>query len=109
VSGYASGPDADVVAVHRDVQRPDRRSRRLDLANPGTEAVGELHSPGLDPEQHKITGALVAFENLMCDPGQRPGNVGLVEDLAPSQMLGSLSSHCWTSFPASQDGSLKDV
>ena len=79
----APGPAAQpqVVAVHRDVQRADRdgrgpRSRARRRAS--RRASGD--AAGGDAEQDQVVGALVAFEDLVGDPGQRPADLPGVED-----------------------------
>ena len=106
---------AQVVAVHRHVEAADGHVGALDLGHRGAETLGERHAAGRDAEQDEVVGTLVALEDLVGDPAQRPGDVaggehltrgraarrrGLV--LSVRSWLGS--SHHLTSFPASQDG-----
>ena len=81
--GRHQGPgrlEAQVVAVHRHVERPDRDRDALDRGHPLGDALGERDAARRDPEQHQVVGAAVALEDLVRDAGQGPGDVTGVED-----------------------------
>ena len=69
-----------VVAVHRDVEGADGHGVPLDRGDPLGEPAGQRDAAGRDAEQDEVVGALVALEDLVGDAGQRPGDVGAVED-----------------------------
>ncbi|ESU49622.1 hypothetical protein P376_2404 [Streptomyces sp. HCCB10043] len=100
-----------VVAVHGDVERSDRRLPAGDLFEFVGEPTGEEHAPGRDAEQHHVVGALGAFDDLVGDTGQHTGDVGGLENGA--RRVAGVVVLCVhkkrTSFSASRDGSLKDV
>src|SRR5690606_20061523 len=68
-----------VIAVHRDVERADRYGLAAELAHERSDALGERDSAGGDAEDHQILGPLVGLEDLVRDPSQSPGDVGLVQ------------------------------
>jgi hypothetical protein len=120
VVGAAGRVLAEVVAVHRDVERADRDLGPLDLRDPLADPAREVYTAGRDAEQHQVIEALVALEDLVGDAGQCPGDVTGVQDGSSLGEGGCLGSRCVgrgvrrhhqirTSFSASQDGSLKDV
>ena len=41
----------------------------------------ERDAPGVEADQHDVVGAVVALDDLVRDPGQRPPEVGGVEDV----------------------------
>ena len=111
---------AQVVAIHRDVERAERHLGALDLGDPLGDPAGEVDAAGGDAEEDESLGALVALEDLVGDAGEGPGDVTGVENGAALGNGWSLGGGCvggWvrghhqirTSFSASQDGSLKDV
>ena len=120
------------VGVFESAGGPQPRSSRYIVTSsaptaagrPSTAAIrladpaGQLDAAAGDAEQDDGLGALVALEDLVGDPGQGPGDVGIVEDLAAARPGRSAAGIRWdrgqgsptvTSFPASLDGSLKDV
>ena len=112
------GLQAQVVAVHRDVERPARHGGALDGGDPLGDPLGERDAARRDAEQDEVVGALVALEDLVGDAAQGPGDVARVEDGAVGAGTGrrgdddawqAQASACQTSFSASRDGSLKDV
>jgi hypothetical protein len=74
---------AQVVAVHRDVQGPDRDRGALDGGDPGGQPVGQRDTAGRDAEQDEPAGTLVALEDLVGDAGQCAGDVGRFENGPP--------------------------
>ena len=91
----AGRPAAQVVAVHRDVQRADGHvGAGLDAADPLGDALRQRDTAAGDAEQDQIVGALLPFEDLVGDPGQRTSDVVRVEHAGGH-------TH---SFPASRDG-----
>src|SRR2546427_596696 len=72
---------AQVVAVERDVERPDREGRAVDLGDLGGEAMRETHAARSQPDERQVLGAAVLLEDLGGDAGEGPVERGLVEDL----------------------------
>ena len=64
-----------VVAVHGDVERADRDRAAGDLLELGGEPGGEEDAAGGDAEEHHVVGALGAFDDLVGDAGEHPGDV----------------------------------
>ena len=69
-----------VVAVHRGVERPDRDVEALHRGDPLGDPLGQRHTAAGDAEEHEVARALVAFEDLVGDPGQCPVDVTGVEN-----------------------------
>jgi hypothetical protein len=116
----AGRAQAEVVAVHRRVQGPDGDPPSLHRGDALGEAAGQSHTAGGDAEQDEVVGGLGSLEDLVPDPGQCPGDVVGVEHVASDGRGGRSvgggcrpgllgARHASTSFPASPDGSLKDV
>ena len=103
------GSQPQVVAVHRDIQRAHGHRLVLDLGYPGGQPGGQRHAAGGYAEQHHVLGTAGAFEDLVSDAAQRARNVVGVENGAHRHKSRRGVSHPQTSFPASPDGSLKDV
>ena len=113
--GAPGSPDrvaAQVVAMERDVELADRDVGPLDLGDRRSETVRERDSARWDPEENEARGPLVAFEDLVADAAERPGDLVGAEDV-PRVGRGARRGWCtqvragpsrWTSFPASQDG-----
>ena len=76
----AGGLEAQVVAVHRDVERAGGDLAALDLGHALGDAAGEMHSARRDAEQDETGGVAIALEDLVGDAGQRPGDVLIVKD-----------------------------
>ena len=110
-----------VVAVEGDVERADRHVDALEGADPGGQPAGQRHAAGRDAEQDRCRAApLGLLEDLVGDPVDDAGDVGGVEELrdvtgtsVPPHGTGRCRRRTGrprrTSFPASRDGSLKDV
>ena len=79
---------AQVVAVHRDVERPARDGRALDGGDALGDPLGERHAARRDAEQDEVVGALVALEDLVGDAAQCAGDVARVEDGAIGARIG---------------------
>ena len=108
------GLEAQVVAVHGDVERADRHRDALDRGHPFGDPLGQGYAARGNPEQDQVGGAAVALEDLVGDAGEGPGDVTGVEDGArfrrDSVLRAGWAHTCGlTSFSASRDGSLKDV
>ena len=85
---------AQVVAVHRDVERADRRPRRpRPRRSPAASRRASGDAAGGDAEQHQAVGALVALEDLVGDAAQGPGDVALAHD-ARAASLGDARAIC---------------
>ena len=116
---------AQVVAVHRHVERTDWHVHALDVLDPGSDPSRERDAAARDAKQHELARTLVALEDLVGDPGQCPVDLTGVEHHTSGGGIalagrgkgfaglvwGWLGAHggCLTSFSASPDGSLKDV
>src|SRR5690606_40555772 len=96
-------------AVERDVERSDGDLDALGAGDPLTDPAGEVDAAGGDPEEHQLFGALVALEDLVRDAGQRPVDVGSIENGTGGRVVRRRGHRPQTSFSASRDGSLKDV
>ena len=79
---------AQVVAVHRHVEAADGHVGALDLGHGDAETLGERHPAGRDAEQDEVVGTLVALEDLVGDPAQRPGDVAGGEHLTRGRAAG---------------------
>ena len=72
----------DVVAVERDVERnPHCGLDLLERGDRGRDSVREGHAAGVQADQDHFVGAVVALDDLVRDPGQRPAQIGGVEDV----------------------------
>ena len=76
-----------VVAVGADVERDDRRAEALDLAQLVRNAGGQRHAPGGHAGEQELAAAVVLFENLERNAGQRAAHGAFIHD------LGSLIDH----------------
>ena len=89
--GVQQRPDraaAQVVAVHRHVERADRRRRTPSTAEIRSAIRLARGTPRLGiPSRTRSRGALVALEDLVGDAGQGPGDVAVVEDHAAGSEL----------------------
>lgn len=95
-----------VVAVHGDVEGADRHFPAGDLFELLGEPTGEEHASRRDAEENHVVGALGAFDDLVGDPGQYPGDVGSLQNGA-CRIAGGvvLCVHKKrTSFSVSRDG-----
>src|SRR3989454_3876572 len=72
---------AQVVAVERDVERPDRKCRAVDLRDLRGKAMREAHAARPQPDEREVLGAAVLLQDLVGDAGEGPVERGLVEDL----------------------------
>ena len=80
--GALEGADrvaAQVVAVHRDVERAVRDLGALDAGDPLGQPAGQRDAAGRDAEQDEVRGALVVLQDLVRDAGQRPLDVWCFE------------------------------
>src|SRR5262249_40053479 len=75
------GLEPEVVAVERDVERPDRDLEPLDRLEPRGDPLSQRHAAGADPHQGQPVGVPGALEDLVGDPGEGALDAGLVEDL----------------------------
>ena len=71
---------ADVVAVERGVDRPDRHGV-LDAGDLGAERLGQPHSAALQADQCDTVEPVVALDDLVRHAGHRPAHVVRPEDL----------------------------
>jgi len=118
-AGDVGAPDradrlaAEVVAVHGDVEGAGRDVDAFDLTDALREPVGEDDAAGRDAQQQEVLRALVGLEDLVGDAGERPADgVGVENDalVGGNGRSGTRTQlHLSHSFPASQDGLLKDV
>jgi len=66
--------------VQRHVEGADRDlgvigPQALDVAEGGGQGLGQVHAPGLQSDHHQLVEAVVAFEDLVGHPTQRPLDV----------------------------------
>ncbi len=80
-------PQPDVVAVERDVETPDRRFHRLEGGYGGRDAPGQRHAACVEADDHDVVGAVIALDDLVRDPGQRPAQIGGVEDVGAQDRI----------------------
>ena len=84
--GISVGPSARAGRSRRSSRYIVMSSEPTGTSTPSTSAIraasrrGERDTAGRDAEQDDVVGALVALEDLVGDPGQRPGDVVGVED-----------------------------
>ena len=78
-------PQPDVVAVEGDVERADRHRDALDLLDGRRQALGDRQTPGVEADEEDVAGAVVALDDLVGDPGERPPQVVGVEHPGPEQ------------------------
>ena len=91
----ARGLAAQVVAVHRHVERADGDAAGLETLEDRGDAVGEHHPARGDAEEDEIGAAAIGLEDLVRDAGQSPRDISLLQHGARQHL---------TSFPASLDG-----
>src|SRR5207245_5196452 len=72
---------AQVVTIERDVERPDREGRTVDVGDLRGEAMREAHAARAEPDEREVLGAAVLLEDLVGDAGEGSVERGLVEDL----------------------------
>src|SRR4029450_1062591 len=72
---------AQVVAVERDVERPDRQRGAVDVRDLRGEAMREAHPARAQADERQILGAPVLLEDLVGDTGEGSVERGLVENL----------------------------
>src|SRR5581483_10096959 len=106
------GAHADVVAIEGDVENADRHPGALDPLDLRRKTAGKLISARGDPDQHQTLRALVALEDLVRDPGDRPADLDPVEEPdgahqneTPSRARGRacIVAIVTAPFPASRD------
>ena len=81
--GFAEGPgggQAQIVAVHRDVEGSDGDAEVLDPPDALGQALRERYTARGDAEEGDVFAALGAFEHLVGDAGQCPVDLVAVED-----------------------------
>ena len=64
--------DEHVVAVERDVDRPDVDLDARALLDERPQAVGERHAAGVDADERERVEIGVALDQLVSDSGERP-------------------------------------
>src|SRR5262245_27855978 len=82
--GRAQGldpPEADVVAVEGDVDRPDGDVDALEPLDRLGEAVGDGDAPRVQPDEHHVARSVVPLDDLVRDAGVGAAEVVGVEDL----------------------------
>src|SRR5690606_11948544 len=105
--------EPQVVAVHGDVEGAPGDRALFDAFDAFGEPLREGHASGADAQKGEVVAPFGAFEDLVGDAGQRPGDLGAFQNR--SSLVWSLTAgmvvgmHKRTSFPASLDRSLKDV
>ena len=82
------GPQPDVVAVEGDVEHADRGLDVLERGDRGRDPAGEGDAAGVEADEDDVVGAVVALDDLVRDPGQRPAEVGGVEDVRAKDRAG---------------------
>ena len=85
------GDEREVVAVERDVERPDRHGRALVLGDGVGDAAGERDAPALDPDEQQAVGAGLLLDDLVGEPDRRAADLVRGHDLTAAHR----------SFPAS--------
>src|SRR5690606_16176564 len=71
---------AQVVAIHRHVERADGDRGALDSGDPIADAPGKWYATSVQSEQDQVLGTLVPLEQLVRDASQRPGDVTGIQD-----------------------------
>jgi len=77
------GDHREVVAVERDVQRPDRDLDALVLGDRLGDPAGQRHASALDPDQHQPGRAGLLLDDLVGDARDRAADVLGGHDPAP--------------------------
>src|SRR5581483_6980382 len=72
---------AQVVAVERDVEGPDRDRLALDRLEPRGDAAGQQDAAGPEPDQRQLPDAAGPLDDLVGDPGEGAVDPRVVEDL----------------------------
>src|SRR3546814_9707680 len=90
-------------AIHRDVERADGNLRAAELADEPGDAVGQWDAASRDAQEDETVGAAVGLEDLVRDPSQRSGDVGLVQHGARAHAAPFSASRdgvkgCWRSI-----------
>ena len=81
-SGVGQGTDLrEIVPVEGDVHVAHGAGCALELLHIGGDVLGEGQAPAADAHQQDVVDALVALDDLVGEPGQRPLHRGLVHDL----------------------------
>ena len=89
--GTAEGPrraQPQVIPVHRDVEGAVRHLLALYLGDPGGEPARQRDAAGRDAQEHDLLRSPGPLDDLVCDPGQRPADFGLLEDRFGSRRAG---------------------
>jgi len=73
-------PKADVVAVQADVQRTDGDIDVLDLADARRQPSRQVHAAGQDADEHEVSRAAVALDDLVGDAAKGAVDVGRLEN-----------------------------
>jgi hypothetical protein len=71
---------AQVIAVHRDVESAHRDGHALDVGHPRRDAAGEGDPSGLDAQEHEVMGAMGTLEDLVRDATEDAGDVIRAQD-----------------------------
>ena len=69
-----------VIPVHRDVEGAVRHLLALYLGDPGSQPARQRDAAGRDAKQHDLLRSPGPLDDLVCDPGQRPADFGLLKD-----------------------------
>ncbi len=83
------GPQADVVAVERDVEGAEARLDRLERRDRRRDPVRERDPSRVEADEDDVVRAVVALDDLVRDTGQRAAEVGGVEDVGPQDRGGA--------------------
>src|SRR5262245_66313443 len=71
--------DVEVVAIERDVERPERDLGVAVLGDQAAEALGQRDAAGVDPDECDLRAVYVALDDLVADALERPGKRLCVE------------------------------
>ena len=109
----ATAAHADVVAVQRDIDRPDGRGRTRELCDECAKAIGQRHAACVQPHQRDGGWVGVMLHDLVGDTRDRaPALFGVNQNLGSHGATrlgvrrvrtGTGVRSCDCSFPASQD------
>src|SRR5215468_10575503 len=81
--GAAEGPrraQPQVIPVHRDVEGAVRDLLAFYLGDPGGQPARQRDAASRDAKEHDLLRSPGPLDDLVCDPGQRPADFGLLED-----------------------------